>query len=414
MPDMEKNDYPLISQQVKANNFELMQQNNRILILRLIKDLGIASRKELSQMSGLTQATITLIINEFLQKNLVEEVGLIGGKNGRKVTGLSIVTNRYCTVAVRITTKYYAIGLYDINSTCMEVEKVPMEIFEDIAVTLSLIKEKIAQLFEKAKRQGLQVLAIAFSLQGYFRFTQKECIMLSKTGYYIDLRVYYEQAFHCPVFYDTGSNYGAYYLACQRDAEYLKDQTVLYLCISYSVEATILYNRMTIKGATTIPGSIGKFLIPCADGGETTFDSIVSTDVITKRAEDMLPDYPKSILHEYKGHMRNRNLIEAFYKGDPIALIIFADVANATGYVIAMMIHVLHPHRVFVTDEIPVNATFERMIVDAVRNHFPRDISYFPEISCLPIKRDTALDSTMRGASMFATNKILKMNEFFQ
>ncbi|MEG1012256.1 MAG: hypothetical protein RSE54_10355, partial [Ruthenibacterium sp.] len=53
------------------------------------------------------------------------------------------------------------------------------------------------------------------------------------------------------------------------------------------------------------------------------------------------------------------------------------------------------------------------MVIDATHLYAPRDISYFPQITIIPVKRATALDHTMRGGSMFATNKIIKSPAFY-
>ena len=69
------------SQSTQGNTFDTMQQNNRILVLRLIKEAGEISRKALSQATNLNSSTITLIVNELTEANLICETGLIEGEN---------------------------------------------------------------------------------------------------------------------------------------------------------------------------------------------------------------------------------------------------------------------------------------------------------------------------------------------
>ena len=74
----------------KSINQEKSQLINRALVLDLLRQEGICSRATLSQLSGLKQATITNIINEFIACGLVIETGLMSGSKGRRSIGISL------------------------------------------------------------------------------------------------------------------------------------------------------------------------------------------------------------------------------------------------------------------------------------------------------------------------------------
>lgn len=131
------------SQDIQGNTFDIMQQNNRMLVLRLIKDAGKISRKSLSQLTKLNSSTITIIINELMEKGLVCESGLMEGENGRRVTGLTLNPHLFSCITITITTDYFSVSLYDINSHCLEAEKITMSVFNDITFSLVQIKEKV-------------------------------------------------------------------------------------------------------------------------------------------------------------------------------------------------------------------------------------------------------------------------------
>ena len=52
----------------KGKNQSNLQEMNRSLILRLLKKNNVCSRAKLAKQSGLKQATITNIINDFLKR----------------------------------------------------------------------------------------------------------------------------------------------------------------------------------------------------------------------------------------------------------------------------------------------------------------------------------------------------------
>ena len=56
-----------------GRNASDIQASNRQLILRLIRQNAVISRTELTERSGLKPATITLIVNEYLKKQVIED-----------------------------------------------------------------------------------------------------------------------------------------------------------------------------------------------------------------------------------------------------------------------------------------------------------------------------------------------------
>ena len=108
----------------QGKNNEVIQHQNRLLVLRLIRERRVISRVELAELTGLKQATITNIINELIKNDYVLETGLIEGKNGRRVKGLCLNTDKSRILVARINSEYHAVGIYDLDANCIKAEKV--------------------------------------------------------------------------------------------------------------------------------------------------------------------------------------------------------------------------------------------------------------------------------------------------
>ena len=100
--------------QKNGKNASTMLQENRNLLLQLIRDRGSVSRKQLAEQSGLQQATVTIIIQELLEQGLIRENGMIDGGNGRRVKAFSMAEELY-VVSIRLTGVYIKLGLYDVG-----------------------------------------------------------------------------------------------------------------------------------------------------------------------------------------------------------------------------------------------------------------------------------------------------------
>ena len=104
-----------MQQMVQGLNQESIQALNRTLLLNSLRKEKICSRAHLSHLTNLKQATVTYIMNDFISWNIVKEVGLIGGIKGRRSIGVSINNDEYGVIAVRLSKKYYSIGIFDLS-----------------------------------------------------------------------------------------------------------------------------------------------------------------------------------------------------------------------------------------------------------------------------------------------------------
>jgi predicted NBD/HSP70 family sugar kinase len=85
-----------------GTNAKLVKVHNRALVLKLIQQHEFISRKEISEITGLTQATITKITNALISQGLVVEKGTDAQAQGwgRKPIGLSINKEKHKIISV--------------------------------------------------------------------------------------------------------------------------------------------------------------------------------------------------------------------------------------------------------------------------------------------------------------------------
>lgn len=390
----------------RGNNFESMQQSNRALVLQLIKAAGVSTRKSLAEQSGLQPATISIIVAELLERRLVEETGLVEGDCGRRLTGLRLRRDRYCTAAVRITPSYYAVGLYDINSACLAVEKNVWPFFEDIAASLQRVLTAVRRFL--ALRPDLHPLGAALAVQGDFWFDNGRCTMPGFEGEAgRDLCGWLSRALGIPVSADLAADYGAYHFSALPDYAYLQQEVFLNVLVSDTVDYSILDHGHIFRGALGVPGSLGRLIVLDGAGRPTPLEELCGNTVLLRRAAALARTRSDSALAGWEP-LRSRDLINAFYAGDPIAVELYGGAAAALAQALAVLIRLLHPHRIFLSDEIPQNEGF----LSLVRRALAREIG--PRLLekvrlCAPSgERSTARDGAMIGGSMYLTDRSIR------
>lgn len=391
------------------NNTSTALTNNKTLILRIIKDAGAISRKDLAYHSGLTPASITSITKDLIQSGLVTESGIVEGNHGRRMSGLSLRTDRFCTIAGRITSKYYAFGIYDINSKCIEVKKQYIETFQNVSRTVQEISAAIRTNLARARELKLEPIGIAIGVTGNFRLSSNACFMMGEDGVIIDIQKYLEREFTLPLLFGNSSIYTAYRFLCRRDLNFLANESVALVSLSFSIDTTIIRNRQIHTGAVNVPGLAGKqLIIDPYTGQPSSLEDCISTQAMLNRAAREAEQNPESVLHGIE-HLRSRDVFNAFNDFDPVAVSVIKYIADVLGVYLAELTLLLLPDRIILNDEIPISAEFAQMVRQAFARHLPVSLGYLPVIGGDKLaERTTSIDPSIIGGSMFLTNKLLQ------
>ena len=135
-------------------NAKFSKKVNREVVLKTIYNHKPISRADIAKITGLTSASITKIINEFINIGLVKEKNKVGTKSGRKPILLDIDKDSYYIISISISRKKILVALANINSeiinevTSTRIEFGKNDFAKDIIKTLKIImKKKIVILF---------------------------------------------------------------------------------------------------------------------------------------------------------------------------------------------------------------------------------------------------------------------------
>lgn len=393
--------YMSISPKRGNNNTDLLYYNRR-LVLSLIQRHKVISRVELARLSGLKAATITIIVNELISKNLVEECGLIDGDNGRRVKGLSLVSNRFCTISLRITASYFAIALFDINSECIAVEKVIYDSYLNFHQTLVDIGKKIQQY--SVLSGNLQILGISIGFQNDFLFDYDNGTVFytAEDGKKIDIRAFFEGLSPYPVYIERSVDFLSYYVYTQNMISNIEDKIVLNIDISTSVDLGVLYHGELYHGAFSVIHCLKDIMIKTKDGNYESADKLINVTSVLNRARELLIQYPGSILNEKD--IIYRDLINAYAIKDPLSVHLFTELSDYVAQLLVILIKLFAPHHILVGDEIPPSQEFFAMMKRKVQEYAGMENTIPVDISMVINERVTRRDATLLGGNAYVIN----------
>ena len=103
-----------------GKNYEDISSVNKSSIIKFLRRSGVCSRSQISKAMGLTQASISKIIAQLIEENIVYETGYITGEKGRRSIGVALNTHCKKVLGVRISRRSFAIGLFDLGGQMYE------------------------------------------------------------------------------------------------------------------------------------------------------------------------------------------------------------------------------------------------------------------------------------------------------
>ena len=143
-----------------------VRELNLSSVLRLIHTQAPVSRAKLAVITGLNKSTISSLVEELLERNLIHETGVNSIGAGRPATLLEINPQAGCIIGVELGVDFVSVALTDFLSNILwrkTVEADPAEGQEKmIAQTLGIVKEAMAA----GKKKGLRNLGLGLATPG--------------------------------------------------------------------------------------------------------------------------------------------------------------------------------------------------------------------------------------------------------
>ena len=107
---------------MRGTNAGLMKENNKSLILSMIRRSDF-SRADLAKATGLTKATISLLVDEMMQDGLIFDEPAKGMNGvGRHPLILRLCESSRHVLGLGLARNDYQLGLYDLGGNCLEME----------------------------------------------------------------------------------------------------------------------------------------------------------------------------------------------------------------------------------------------------------------------------------------------------
>lgn len=396
-----------------GTNAETIYNQNRRLILKMIKDNEVITRKEIVEKTGLKGATITIIINEFLDSGIIKKIGLMEGSSGRRVMGFRFASEDYCLIAIRVSVSYIKVGIYDFNNKNLYIKKIFFDTLRNINNTCDLIASEIDA--ARSVLEGKTVIGVGVGVEGpyvikegYYKLWQPY-----SSEEYFDLGKVLAAKIRLPIIVNKANNFAVYNLWKK---ETKSNQLGIYVNInvSYTIECGVIINGEIVNGCSGTVGLLGNFPVESKSGDVVTLNDVCSTGAVVKRVYEGLEEYPESSLQAVKDNLNIRDVIKAFMNGDELGVKVFTEVGVHMGKVVATVTNLINPDYIFLGDELPLNTRMYKIIEEEARKYCNKSINFNLHMENFNFERsrDSKLDPCLLGASTYVADAFLQSMRF--
>lgn len=392
------------------NNTDI-QKANRSLVIKIMLTEGPVSRVELVKKTRLRKATITNIINEFLEMGIIREEGYTKADAGRRTEAFRIDIPQLVILSIRFTSKFYRATLYDLAGEALEQYQDNVSVDEDIQILLERVMDQTDAMLAAYDRKN--VLGMCIALPGpYIRRKDKNVAIvtgfanLSKT----DVEKAFAQRYPFKVLTEHDAKLAAFaeWKHMEIEDDLHENSLIQIQSIGMGVGSGAVINGRILEGAIGVAGEIGHMGInfngPKNErDNRGAFEYYAGTEACSRYLQEMLYQYPESALKE---DSKYKEIRQAYCEGDELARAVMEKLAWMLGYGIANMAFVLNPSRVVVGDDYPQTEGFMSMVKQTVEQLVYTEVYENMHIHYSELTQD----STLLGGYYYVLERYLNNN----
>ena len=375
----------------KGLSIEGVQGHNRQVILKALHDLGICSRKDISVVSGLDQATVTRAIGPLLDNGIVEEVGFVKGGRGRRSINLDFSATGRHILCLRLQRRSFSIAGYNLRGEPVESEEFPIPRGQPAAETFS----DIAQAMERRISNLKQVEGIGIAVPGPFLERDERVILITESPEWQGFDLFPELRSRFPKIplHSTHDAKAAALPEWRHTARTSGARVLLYVSAGQGIGSALVVGGEVYRGALGLAGEMGHMsikvdgpLCKCGNTGclELFASRIALLRAIRERATTRLTKDATFL-----------DVVDAYADDDPVATEEANKVARYLAQGITNCINFANPDLIVIGDEYallgePFLNAIKAQVEKAVLPSVYRSVDI--ELSCLT--EDTVLKGT--------------------
>lgn len=335
---------------IKGNQQQTRAQN-RQLVLQTIYDQFETSRIDVARQTGLTRTTVSDLVSELLADGLVEEIGQGQSNGGKRPTLLKFIEDKRCLISVDLASHEFQGAVVNLRGKI--IQKVSLRVDDCKGKdALKLVYELIDRLISFAV---VPIIGIGIGSPGLLDPTSGTVELAVNLDWRdLPLAALIRERYGLPVHVANNSQAVAYAettFGAHRDLP-----NMIVIKIGRGIAARVVINGEPFYGDGPYAGEIGHVVVkengdPCACGKRGCLETVASTRVILKRAQNIAREKPDSKLNQLVKEPCDITLDivrQASLMGDPDVNQVIEEVSTYMGMAISNLVCAINIKQVMI------------------------------------------------------------------
>lgn len=319
---------------MQRGTFQLMKSVNKSIILNKIRTSEPISRAEIAKETSLTPPTVSSIVKELIEQELVRESTLGHSSGGRKPTMLHINTAAFFMIGVDAGPETVECVLADLTGEILKRATSFLKKPTTNEEFLSILKEQVHTILRSTEINQDKIIGIGVAMHGVVDVetgTSLVAPILNLRN--IPIKDVLEEEFNVPVKVENDARamaLGESWFGGHGDVE-----SMVAVNIGRGVGAGIVMKGKLYHGAQGIAGELGHMTIDingacCECGNRGCLQTLVSGMALAERA----------------GKKTGERILELAENGDQFSINLLGETGKIIGIGLTNLIHLINPSKI--------------------------------------------------------------------
>jgi N-acetylglucosamine repressor len=351
---------------MKKATREQTRSHNKRLILRTIYHQGEISRADIARATGLTRTTVSHIVAELMDEDLVHETGIGPSAGGKPPVLLTLPASARFMIGIDLADSEFRGGLIDLHGQFLHRAAVSIHDYNG-EEALNLVFDLISELLDRVNGPILGIGVGTPGLVDAQAGIVQQAVNLDWKD--LPLKDLLQSHFNLPVRVGNDSH-----CAALGQFTFGQDQGLSNLAVvkvGRGISAGFVLNSRLLYGDNSAAGEIGHVRavengVLCRCGHYGCLETVASTCALVKNAQEIAKKDPKAKINKFVDSpesITTLTIVEAVQAGDRDMVQLVSNAGHHLGIAIAHLVGTLNINKVIIAGSM---ARFGQPLSDAI------------------------------------------------